>query len=141
VTELKALSHLELVRDFKRTFFFCDLVFIGMILLNVCAVGVTSYYVSRAMPTQPAVEVSFIQAAVNDYQGIENIPQEEVRKFVLPIIFQFLLWGIFATIYVWRRTSIYKHEQLVQLALLLAVAFVLILFDFSNNIGFMMGRI
>jgi len=136
--EEKFKLHKDLSARYYKLFKFMDILVVIIILTNFLAVGLTNTLAVKKQPTSVLHESNPVQVVVGDYEQHEQV---NYWNFLTSIVFNFIIWFVLIACYIFCRRTIYTEMHLTVMAIFVCFYFVIIGYDFFNNLGFMVGRL
>jgi len=127
---------MDKLRQNKTLVRFLDICMIIIILSNLSAVFITNYMVMKTMPEVEIVEANPIMGEIHDLEVHPNW-WEVIKPFLLHIGLLGLLFGH----YLWIRNTNQSRLNLKCATYVYGVITVLFLFDFINDLGYLIGGI
>lgn len=128
--------HCEFYEINKKHFRILDLLMVCVIIFNFGAVFMTNAVVARDTPDLELYEVNILQASLNDYT-----PHPEWKSLLTATMKQFAMWFGLIWYYMWLRRNVMSQESLTSLTIFAIAMFLILGWDFFNDLGYLFGFI
>lgn len=132
----KKLLHKKFVKENKKLLLFLDLGLIFVIIINLSSVVITNSLVIKEEPTALVMETNIKQATLQEYK-----PHPESKKIFNTILIQLFIWSFIIFLYIQLRRTLYTDWGIGILIFLIILWSFSMTYDFSNNLGYFIGRI
>lgn len=125
----------------KKTLILLDILMIIGILSHIGAYIITNALVVKDKPEAKFVEVNPAANIVYDFQAAPEPERSNMILKMLGKIGHFILMGVALGVYIWMRNRAYHWRDYLVLCICVGIWFTIHIFDFSNNLGFLIGRL
>jgi len=111
-----------------------DIIVAVMILSNIGAMVITNAMVAK----QPNVRIAESNVVRAEVEGYEQHPDGwlNMAKFMMRYGFIAVLFAV----YVWMRQTVTSYSMLRNMTLFYGTVAIVFLFDFFNNLGYLIGK-
>ena len=136
----KSRLHKVLVMENKSIFRLIDILVIICILMNFGAVVITNQLVVRTN-REEGLETKFyeVNPSMAKYHGFEVHP--EYKELVLSLLKHLFLWFIIIICFLYYRLTMIHKYQLIIMAIITIIYFILFGLDFCNDLGYLIGTV
>lgn len=154
----KKKLHKILLDRWKKTFFLLDSLVVLSILMNFGALVLTNMMVAEIdynIAKEKGVTIEYFEAnpvaaKIHDLKGVEEVSEstEELsvnygvmRNTLSSLYKQSILWAILLGGYIYNRSSVFTHKQLILLVFIVVFYFSALGYDFFHDFGMYIGKI
>ena len=130
------LLHEQYKNKYSKTFKLMDILFVSFIISNMGALMLTNMLVFKTTPNATVQEANPIASEIHDFE-----PHPQAASLFSGFIFQMLMYGILFLCYFSNRNNIRSHKGLILNFALIFFMFFVCFTDFTNNLGYYIGRL
>ena len=137
IKEEKRKEHQKIVREHRKLIRIGDILIILALLFNIGAVMMTNALVIKNEPGMKLVESNPVVANVKGFETTKEASKDYI-KFTTLLIFAFsslLVW------FAYLRFYMHSYDGVIVYLLFTFSVFFLSLWDFSNDFGYLIGKV